>query len=443
MFPCAVSGIGNGRWDGRCVHRPRSINGGGRPGRPACAIRGVNETAVSFPGWEKGCGFVFGREVRVERLDVGLRTLTPLWTGGVDGRSSYLHETGIIGSLRWWYEAIVRGLGGDACDPTARGAARCHDREHCIACDLFGCTGWGRRFRLQLDTGRLAYPQHDKQDILRFKPPGRTTGWFYGAGQLAPEGTDITGQLIVLRDGPHDVENAILVAMQLPAKWGGIGARTQHGYGVAQITAARNGQPVQANPDAFLNHHPPDALYVGPFPALTDFFFARFQFVTNVSTQWWTRTDANGRPLLGANAITVRRWGGGNPGSVSIAPAIKSQLRYGSSAFASRWGSEWYVFGRIGQRYKAKVNVSGAYQENGRWAFRAWGWLPRGRHSFNRASFLDDLHTVLRDPAFWEGVFGTPSLVDLTSVIWREFDSPRDTAGHMTDIGAFLTSLLA
>ncbi|HHF52316.1 MAG TPA: type III-B CRISPR module RAMP protein Cmr1, partial [Candidatus Aminicenantes bacterium] len=38
-----------------------------------------------------------------------IKTLTPIWTGGVGGRCDRLHETGIIGSLRWWYEAIVRG----------------------------------------------------------------------------------------------------------------------------------------------------------------------------------------------------------------------------------------------------------------------------------------------------------------------------------------------
>ena len=40
-------------------------------------------------------------------LTVKIRTLTPLWTGGLDGTMDRIHETGIIGSLRWWYEAIV------------------------------------------------------------------------------------------------------------------------------------------------------------------------------------------------------------------------------------------------------------------------------------------------------------------------------------------------
>ncbi|WP_343426310.1 type III-B CRISPR module RAMP protein Cmr1 [Candidatus Amarolinea dominans] len=47
-----------------------------------------------------------------ESLNITIRTLTPLWTGGVDATSDRLHATGIIGSLRWWYEAIIRGLRG-------------------------------------------------------------------------------------------------------------------------------------------------------------------------------------------------------------------------------------------------------------------------------------------------------------------------------------------
>ncbi len=90
-------------------------------------------------------------------MTIHLKTLTPLWTGGVDQTCDRLHETGLIGSLRWWYEALVRGLGGSACDPT--GDTRCEydpkksdppEKQLCAACYLFGCTGWARKFRLQV-----------------------------------------------------------------------------------------------------------------------------------------------------------------------------------------------------------------------------------------------------------------------------------------------------
>ena len=50
-------------------------------------------------------------------LAIQIQTLTPLWTGGIDGTCDQLHISGLMGSLRYWYEAIVRGAGGYACDP--------------------------------------------------------------------------------------------------------------------------------------------------------------------------------------------------------------------------------------------------------------------------------------------------------------------------------------
>lgn len=110
-------------------------------------------------------------------MEFKLKTLTPIWTGGVEGKCDRLHETGIIGSLRWWYEALVRGLGGYACDPTSeRKDERCElnqekfhkaikdgkniqealNEQICPVCQLFGCTGWGRKFifRIQAPDGK-------------------------------------------------------------------------------------------------------------------------------------------------------------------------------------------------------------------------------------------------------------------------------------------------
>ncbi|RRR68782.1 MAG: type III-B CRISPR module RAMP protein Cmr1 [Candidatus Viridilinea halotolerans] len=88
-------------------------------------------------------------------MDVPITTLTPLWTGGVEtGRVDRLHETGILGSMRWWMEALVRGMGGYVCDPTTQ---KClydpskPDNGICAVCHVFGATGWRRRFRLEVE----------------------------------------------------------------------------------------------------------------------------------------------------------------------------------------------------------------------------------------------------------------------------------------------------
>lgn len=86
------------------------------------------------------------------------KALTDLWTGSVtlEERNGQMKEktgpdrlitTGLLGSIRWWFEVLVRGLDGSACDPTG---TKCGDRDHCVVCELFGCTGWARKFRFEV-----------------------------------------------------------------------------------------------------------------------------------------------------------------------------------------------------------------------------------------------------------------------------------------------------
>ncbi|PMP81847.1 MAG: type III-B CRISPR module RAMP protein Cmr1 [Caldisericum exile] len=101
---------------------------------------------------------------------VKIKALTPIWTGDENRKCETLRETGMIGSLRWWYEALIRGLGGYACDPTDENS-RCKldqkkfnealkagipvqealNQQICPVCQLFGCTGWARKFRLEIN----------------------------------------------------------------------------------------------------------------------------------------------------------------------------------------------------------------------------------------------------------------------------------------------------
>jgi CRISPR-associated protein Cmr1 len=102
----------------------------------------------------------------VEELVVELRTITPVWTAGVERESDVARESGIAGSLRWWYEVLGRGLGGFACDPTSDDRCQLDEvayqsdgleaglRDVCPACRLFGCGGWASKFHLLLTDAR-------------------------------------------------------------------------------------------------------------------------------------------------------------------------------------------------------------------------------------------------------------------------------------------------
>lgn len=115
--------------------------------------------------------------------------LTPVWTGHVTRiqerhrkGSKELSETigndrlittGLLGSIRWWFEVLVRGLGGSACDPSD---TKCQGKNHCVVCELFGCTGWARKFRFQVlsgtqgDTLQKNSIKKDDKFRLRFQP---------------------------------------------------------------------------------------------------------------------------------------------------------------------------------------------------------------------------------------------------------------------------------
>ena len=80
----------------------------------------------------------------------GFQALTNVWTGSAARNSKFLVNTGLLGSIRWWFEVLVRGLGGYACDPTNKDV-RCKDADdHCVVCELFGCTDWARKFRFEV-----------------------------------------------------------------------------------------------------------------------------------------------------------------------------------------------------------------------------------------------------------------------------------------------------
>ncbi len=109
-----------------------------------------------------------------------LAALTDLWTGDRSGKGDRLIPTGLLGSIRWWFEVLVRGLGGSACDPTKHA---CDAGHHCVVCELFGCTGWARKFRFDvLDAeGHTQQKQIKKDDTFQlvFTPlrPIRAEEW--------------------------------------------------------------------------------------------------------------------------------------------------------------------------------------------------------------------------------------------------------------------------
>ncbi|HDL85852.1 MAG TPA: type III-B CRISPR module RAMP protein Cmr1 [Candidatus Acetothermia bacterium] len=334
-------------------------------------------------------------------LTIKLKTLTPLWTGGADGKSDRLRITGIIGSLRWWYEAIVRGMGGYACDPV--GGDRCEfdvkdkrapKEQLCPACWLFGCTGWARRFRLVVrDTTQPDGPtgaQCPTGNRFRRNSTNEKPAWYFSNGP----GRSGTITMSVIPLAADFDPNVILGLFKLIERYAGLAAKTQLGYGWIQLE-----EP----------------------PALDLTAFVR---ASNTSAA--TRSgESKGLPSLKEMFFTqVKTSDPGLTATLNLKYDLRAAFR---EAFNGNRTLRHFVCGTVeGEKQASKISISQAVNRS----MRVWGWipdtLPKG---VARNQVVDQIKVTL-------GKFGT-----LHS--WREYNSTRDSmTPSQTDIAVFLTNLL-
>lgn len=340
-----------------------------------------------------------------ESLNITIRTLTPLWTGGVDATSDRLHATGIIGSLRWWYEVVVRGLGGRACDPSEHScifdaekykqAAGLPERERlhaaglCDACQLFGATGWRRRFQVRVEA--QTQPAWEGGRSLNVRPYGRTRGWFLNPGHLGTIKINLTGDAQTL--------GQMLALFRFLEAWGSLGARPQLGYGMFEITKLEEIEaPAKRNTWG-------DAA-VGALPDLRSFTFFRLQF-TPREANWWTQVSGL-RELRGRRDWTILEHLAAG-GMAPVMPAIKNYLR-----FEQRWSSvalPHWLFGTLrgDERMRSKVALSWAFRlaDGKTWEIRGWVHLPndaKGRSA--RVEVIAVLRRALANPQNWQQALG-------------------------------------
>lgn len=197
-------------------------------------------------------------------------SLTPIWTGDVGRTSSAVRPTGLLGSMRVWYEGIVRGMGGTACDPTQhqgpgqactfdadayekaqkngyRGAALLAEAGLCPACQMFGANGWQRRFRLA-PGGFTPHPVYFVASPKMAQAAGNWLWRIFGTeerdGTTAGHRADTftfnvqslwaeNGRLEFTTLGADYEETRARLAylLYLMARYGAIGAKTQNGFG--------------------------------------------------------------------------------------------------------------------------------------------------------------------------------------------------------------------
>jgi len=233
----------------------------------------------------------------MKEYTVRIQPLTPIWTGDENRKNTTLRETGIIGSLRWWYEALIRGLGGSACDPTDE-RLRCKldqdkfnkalksgktmsealNEQICSACQLFGCTGWSRKFKLEVEPNTIV-PEvwigtRKKKKKNRYLK--RNVAGFMSDGTITL--TFVPLREIEISENEWQLLNATFNIIE---NYGTIGAHTSQGNGVIKIVENNLPHRDEKISQKFKNNDDVD----NNLPNLKDFFFYQFQlkFAKNVS----------------------------------------------------------------------------------------------------------------------------------------------------------------
>lgn len=178
--------------------------------------------------------------------------------------------------MRWWYEAIVRGMGGYACDPTSEKKscqfdAKAYDEEYkrhlkvneskelaskyaveaglkkvCPACRLFGCTGWKRRFKLEtfVDANQI-----ESFNLATLDKKKSFNNWWLSSTfekSIKSDNSNMTfGKFnLVITEFANStnlsISSQIHSLFSIMSTIGAIGAKNQYGYGIFDFKDKKN-----------------------------------------------------------------------------------------------------------------------------------------------------------------------------------------------------------
>jgi CRISPR-associated protein Cmr1 len=316
-------------------------------------------------------------------LTLQLTTLTPFWTGGADKKSDRFHVTGIMGSLRWWYEVFVRSVGGNSCDlkePKCLYDDKKSNKGLCDVCRIFGATGWSRRFKIIVsETGlQQRRPQgsivreHGLEfSLSRDHPSSRNPRWYLPSNPLYGQITlAITPTAPLDKDGHYLDPNIIGSLLQFVSDRASLGAKPQMGMGVIHLANRQSLSPLINHLKEIEDRNKPKKNIDERLPCLQNMFFARvLTSSTNVSATFDLKYD------LRAMFRDPKR----------DDPRYTDNLRHTIMGYVAQ--------GRESMRIGAKIMMSYPY-ENG--TIRMWGWLPIMDQPTLQEDILDDIHDLLK-----------------------------------------------
>jgi len=339
------------------------------------------------------------------KLTIKLQTLTPLWTGAADRSCESLKLTGLLGSLRWWFEVLVRGMEYYACDSTSENKCK-NEIKHpedlyrfpnqvCPACFLFGATGWRKRFTVTLNSSFIR-PYSDK---IKVKIGEKSKEWHYYPGLIGT--ATLTFYFKSYEPFNEYLKSTLKILLTLIQNYGMLGAKTALGYGVVSFIDlySSNLQDDWNKFNSFLNcfknfkHKNNDKV----IPTLNDMFFAKFKITNNdIATslnkiEKFFETDTQSD----LNALKNSNW-------IFISPFVRKKIR----KIFNKKEERHFLMGKVSRDYTtfSAIQVSHGYinPESEDLEFKINGWLPEEipykRQRIDRDNALEHLSQAFLNP---------------------------------------------
>jgi len=392
-------------------------------------------------------------------MEIKIEACTPIWTGGVEsGKCDRIHETSILGSLRWWMEVLVRGMGGYVSDPTSENRSgfdldkykkskavdkrqRLHDAGLCDVSQIFGATGWKRRFRLDLiedgtyhdnsvspkiELPKYEYEYKDKDGNTKRKT-GTPKWHFPEKSDDKPKSGVFTLKIESL--DPSFNPEVICGLVQFIADWSALGARSQMGFGVIKVLGDRiNTQPLYN----WLISIAGNKLYLD-MPSLQNIFLAQIQLKNSNSLLKEIDTFKLKYELRGLFR-TEKKTMLNNSQDKGLVLKKDRKDRKDKNIHDGDGGKKLrhFIMGTAKDgRMAAKIKISRPYNnENRDKLIRVWGWIPEepDLNGWNKEKVIDIIYQHIKVKY---------------DLCWREMNSVRDTTTeNENDIKLFLNSLL-
>ena len=309
-----------------------------------------------------------------------LRTLTPLYTGGVGQHGDQIHPSGLLGGLRKFSSLLAAAVGDPNFEHAVWGTAPNADDRH------------AKQVALRVDASSLEKirPVVAKGCINWPRPDGKPrSGWYYNVAY------DGVLRLTLTRRGISDPHwQLLLLALRIQLRHATFGSRDQWGLGALTADELPPVKPLS----------PPATAPLTDRPGLHCALFTEIQFSRPLPSDWLVRLKEG------------LRW--------------REKLR-GSFRNDGEKDLRHYLFGKLGQ-YGSAINISALYLHGSRGcALRIWGVIPHTtslRFADQRNQVVQTLRQAIEEGpnAVWPGE---------RQVIWQ------DGAAHQTDLAIWINQL--